>query len=51
MMRLAARSGTTPSSVLAGAMRMRRSFLATTTSRPSPTPLRPIFQVSPTRWV
>ena len=49
MMRTAARSGTAPSSVLAVAMRILRSSLATMTRRPSPTPLRPIFQVSPTR--
>lgn len=49
MMRTAARSGTAPSSVLAVAMRILRSSLATMTRRPSPTPLRPIFQASPTR--
>ena len=45
----AARSGTAPSSALAGAIHSLRSFLATTTSRPSPTSRRPIFHVSPTR--
>ena len=40
----AARSGIAPSSALATSMRMRRSFLATTISRPSPTSRRPIFQ-------
>ena len=51
MMRWAAKSGTAPSSDLAGAMRKRRSFKATTSSTPSPTSRRPIFQASPRRWV
>ena len=46
----AARSGTAPSSALAGVIHSFRSFLATTINRPSPTSRRPTFQVSPTRW-
>lgn len=49
MMRMAARSGTAPSSALATSMRILRSFLATITRMPSPTSLRPIFQALPTR--
>ena len=49
MMWLAAMSGTAPSSVLATSMRTRRSCTATSRIRPSPTSLRPIFQVLPTR--
>ena len=49
MIWLAARSGIAPSSFLETSMRTWRSVLATITSRPSPTSLRPIFQALPTR--
>ncbi len=45
MMRLAATSGIAPCSVAATWMSTSRSFLATVSSRPSPTSLRPSFQL------
>ena len=50
MMRWAIRSGMAPSRALATSMRTRRSWVATTINRPSPTWRRPTFQLSPTRW-
>ena len=49
MMRPAATSGIAPCSVAATWMLTSRSFLATVSSRPSPTSLRPSFQLDATR--
>ena len=49
MMRLAATSGIAPCSVAATRMSTSRSFLATVSSRPSPTSFRPSFQLVATR--
>src|SRR5882672_2474784 len=51
LMRVAITSGNAPSSARATLIQMRRSCTATVISTPSPTPLRPIFQASPTRLV